>query len=473
MAATDRPMFKMQAPRGMFSTPILGEGGLGSLPEFKDFDNLRISPLRAFPQSVSQSYAPTRLDDMFGALPSKEPSVGGLDNEPLVTLQMPPRPAAPGPNTIAGALASDAERLRDLGSISKVTEEDLQALSPEQRREHEKMFGPLRTEEEERAADKVVRDFDTFKKTGVTPGPGDAGPPLVPAIQREMRREEDRLAREAAAEQRAASLTAVDEQKLKWGMEFDINKVPLSGPSGSDDPKTPAKTRKDKIRDEANFLKELLGVDSRDAAIERALDMAYIGFAIASGASPNALTNIAQGLLAGTERISGRRKEDKDLNQKLTLAAYQKQVDEDAAAAEYAAELDVAGAKAAATAEAKALADRVGMAKNTSSIFVGSMSAKEAAFLENHDPEEITPDIRKAWESESAILAERFNYGAIDETLSQTKAVGELTKMVEEYGRLTTVGDLEAAQKLAADISAAATASGLPDPLLVASSEGG
>ena len=91
------------------------------------------------------------------------------------------------------------------------------------------------------------------------------------------------------------------------------------------------------------LFQDLFGSDEPTAR-DRAMQFAMIGLAIAAGQSPNALTNIASGLLAGTEAMSAqeaaRRGERRDLRQ----AAVESVLDEINAEREAAAEALSGGA---------------------------------------------------------------------------------------------------------------------------------
>jgi hypothetical protein len=69
------------------------------------------------------------------------------------------------------------------------------------------------------------------------------------------------------------------------------------------------------------LFKDVYGVDDNDQARDKAMSLATIGLAIAAGQSPNALTNIAQGLLVGTQGIAKRREAARERETKLRIAA--------------------------------------------------------------------------------------------------------------------------------------------------------
>jgi|AKVG01.1.fsa_nt_gi hypothetical protein len=56
--------------------------------------------------------------------------------------------------------------------------------------------------------------------------------------------------------------------------------------------------------DRLALFQDIFGTDDKDEARDRAMSLAMMGLAIASGQSPNALTNIAQGAMAGLQGMS-------------------------------------------------------------------------------------------------------------------------------------------------------------------------
>ena len=72
---------------------------------------------------------------------------------------------------------------------------------------------------------------------------------------------------------------------------------------------------------EARF-KDMLGIKDEDKAKEMWHNMSMIGFAIAAGQDPNALANVANGMLAGTKMMKEDRASDKALMAKANIAAF-------------------------------------------------------------------------------------------------------------------------------------------------------
>ena len=70
------------------------------------------------------------------------------------------------------------------------------------------------------------------------------------------------------------------------------------------------------------MLTDLMGQTDADEKEEFWMNMAMVGFGIASGDSPDAMKNIADGLLAGTAQISKGTSDKKARDDKFTLTAY-------------------------------------------------------------------------------------------------------------------------------------------------------
>lgn len=80
---------------------------------------------------------------------------------------------------------------------------------------------------------------------------------------------------------------------------------------------------KDSVKAYQAMYKEMLGMDDEDEEKEKWHQMAMIGFAIAAGQDPNALSNIAGGLLEGTKMAKKDRMRKKDRDDKFTMMAIQ------------------------------------------------------------------------------------------------------------------------------------------------------
>jgi len=87
-------------------------------------------------------------------------------------------------------------------------------------------------------------------------------------------------------------------------------------------------TAKEKVTALQAMYKEMLGMDDEDEEKEKWHSMAMIGFAIAAGQDPNALSNIAGGLLEGTKMAKKDRMRKQDRDDKFTMMAIQS-ADED------------------------------------------------------------------------------------------------------------------------------------------------
>ena len=158
------------------------------------------------------------------------------------------------------------------------------------------------------------------------------------ASQAKMEREARKSAEEAAAARDAAGITGslteaereaqLDERRKKRtstlatveekatnrknppdrrNSDVATDALTLLGVSGAAD-----MSPKERVKSYENMFKEMLGEDDEDAASEMWHNMAMIGFAIAAGEDPNALTNISRGLLEGTKMM----KEDRSAKRK-------------------------------------------------------------------------------------------------------------------------------------------------------------
>ena len=92
---------------------------------------------------------------------------------------------------------------------------------------------------------------------------------------------------------------------------------------GLEEPDSPPRNRRERINQELDLIREVFGHRNRDEARERAMNLAMIGLAIAAGQSPNALTNIAQGALAGTQAMQRAQEAEREREDALRLRAYE------------------------------------------------------------------------------------------------------------------------------------------------------
>jgi len=101
--------------------------------------------------------------------------------------------------------------------------------------------------------------------------------------------------------------------------------------AGRDEP-----TLRSRAEDRIKLFQDLFGADEPSAR-DRAMQFAMIGLAVAAGQSPNALTNLASGLLAGTEAMSEQESARREQDRGLRTSAVQSVLDELAAQREAAA----------------------------------------------------------------------------------------------------------------------------------------
>jgi hypothetical protein len=103
----------------------------------------------------------------------------------------------------------------------------------------------------------------------------------------------------------------------KTGDPGDATGVALSGLGVK-----PAEDLKSRNKQMQDLFKEMFGDSDEDVAKEKYLNLAMIGFAIASGASGNALTNISQGMMQGVSKMLEDQKDRKGRDEKLKYAAF-------------------------------------------------------------------------------------------------------------------------------------------------------
>ena len=101
------------------------------------------------------------------------------------------------------------------------------------------------------------------------------------------------------------------------------------------DPDEDEKTLRERFDERLSLFKDVLGTESDQKAQDKAMQLAMIGLAIASGQSPDALTNIAQGALAGLESMSAQEAERRQQQRALRSSALESVMEEDAATQEF------------------------------------------------------------------------------------------------------------------------------------------
>ena len=99
-----------------------------------------------------------------------------------------------------------------------------------------------------------------------------------------------------------------------------LTREPPKGDPDDDKPDAP-KTRKQRMLESVEMISELFGIREKDKAEDMYDLMATIGFAMASGESPNAMKNIADAFLVGAQMKRADKKEDKKLDQAIRTLA--------------------------------------------------------------------------------------------------------------------------------------------------------
>ena len=125
-------------------------------------------------------------------------------------------------------------------------------------------------------------------------------------------------------------------EELLPRVEAILNNEPVPGSGGAGDVPRPQARRdlRSRYKEKLELFKEIYGTDDKDEAQDRAMSLAMIGLAIAAGQSPDALTNIAQGALAGLQGVGAQREADRERERGMKTLALQSAIDQMGAEAE-------------------------------------------------------------------------------------------------------------------------------------------
>ena len=126
------------------------------------------------------------------------------------------------------------------------------------------------------------------------------------------------------------------------GVDVHGGTTPPPSDDTPDAPKPDApKTRKQRMLESVDMISEMFGIREKDKAEDMYDLMATIGFAMASGESPNAMKNIADAFLVGAQMKRADKKEAKADERAIQKLAYQTIQDQDATDAEQKAARDL------------------------------------------------------------------------------------------------------------------------------------
>jgi len=126
------------------------------------------------------------------------------------------------------------------------------------------------------------------------------------------------------------------------GVDVHGGTTPPPSDDTPDAPKPDApKTRKQRMLETVDMISEMFGIREKDKAEDMYDLMATIGFAMASGESPNAMKNIADAFLVGAQMKRADKKEAKADERAIQKLAYQTIQDQDATDAEQKAARDL------------------------------------------------------------------------------------------------------------------------------------
>jgi hypothetical protein len=158
--------------------------------------------------------------------------------------------------------------------------------------------------------------------------------------------------------------TGVADAFAKYGNPADASKYILgkiladkAGPEGKEPPPSvddmDIKTR---VKTYENLFKEMFDEKDEDKTKEMYLNLAMIGFAVASGTSSNALTNISQGLMQGVTKMNEDRATRTARGDKTKMLAFEAAIDDRRTDKKTKATLDYLAAKSTAPGKTVAVA---------------------------------------------------------------------------------------------------------------------
>ena len=254
--------------------------------------------------------------------------------------------------TRRAALEREGERLRSMGPLTAGGITDETGLSiAEQRANTDMMKAELdRQQEQQSAVDLIAAESMANQERMQMAG-------YEETRAKNKAREEDANRIEAEARQSAMEAKALEDEKGIISTQVaDETTVPGPVPdldnittnivvpfseTGEPGPATentlsafgitPKGSLKERNAQYQELLASMFGDSDEEKAKEKYLNLAMIGFAIASGASSNALTNISQGLMQGVTKMNEDRAANKTREDKLKTMSIQMSVDDMAA----------------------------------------------------------------------------------------------------------------------------------------------
>jgi hypothetical protein len=126
----------------------------------------------------------------------------------------------------------------------------------------------------------------------------------------------------------------------------DANKITADALLDSAGVDTSNMSVKDQTVAMKKMLSDLMGQTDEDEKEQFWMNMAMVGFGIASGESSDAMKNIADGLLAGTAQISKNTADKKARDDKFTLTAFGEVLADERAREKFGRDLELAGVRA-------------------------------------------------------------------------------------------------------------------------------
>jgi len=170
----------------------------------------------------------------------------------------------------------------------------------------------------------------------------------TPEDQREAAAQaaEAEAAEAEAAEAEAAEAEAPERTVDPMAEAADTTANELRQVFGVPSPDRAPKNRRERVEQELDLIKEVFGHRNKDEARERAMNLAMIGLAIAAGQSPNALTNIAQGALAGTQAMQRSQAAEREREDALRMQAFENVMGEEREDRQFGRQVQLAEIKA-------------------------------------------------------------------------------------------------------------------------------
>ena len=375
-------------------------------------------PLNDIPESIIQARLSGSPDvPMMAPEGMAAPEAGSLDLGPMPNIT---RPATPGIGSLPGVDVSTGvpltmeeiqaqmlERRLDRADEQQAAEEEFGAMGMPDRampggpgvglmyppEEDRFPSEDLYTAEQQAAIDQIsAQNMAAQERMAMT---GYEETAAENAAAAEMEREARKSAEEAAAARDAAGITRslteeerdanLEDIRKKRAPEAPVPDVPSLVETATNPDKSTADRNadaaaaalkllgvqnpedmspKERVQSYEKMFKEMLGEEDEDTSKEMWHNMAMIGFAIASGEDPNALTNISRGLLEGTKMMKEDRATKRKREDAITTMAIEAGMEDRRAEDKFRRDKELLGIRIAAVGEDGFLDDGIGKDMN-------------------------------------------------------------------------------------------------------------